>query len=170
MLLFHILQHLLLCGVIHLTPALGSRVRNAINSWRRIPAGFDRPVDANGKLLKDRPAKSKVPIRVHSIAELKDLFKQGYRVPDLDVRGNITHLLDDHSKVHPVVQALHLRKQQASQPGQRTDGFKIAVAIEGGGMRGCIGAGMITVRIHYALYYVIDSCAANAMIDMIHDC
>ena len=29
----------------------------------------------------------------------------------------------------------------------RTDGFKIAIAIEGGGMRGCVAAGMVSVSL-----------------------
>jgi predicted patatin/cPLA2 family phospholipase len=31
----------------------------------------------------------------------------------------------------------------------RSDGFKIAIAIEGGGMRGCVAAGIVSVSISY---------------------
>ncbi|KAL7573061.1 hypothetical protein ACA910_018749 [Epithemia clementina (nom. ined.)] len=58
--------------------------------------------------------------------------------------------------VHPVAQLMHQRKkhqqQQPQQPqphqhhdenGKRKDGRRLAVAIEGGGMRGCVSAGMV---------------------------
>ena len=34
---------------------------------------------------------------------------------------------------------------QGSRAGERRDGMKIALAIEGGGMRGCVAAGMAAV-------------------------
>ncbi|MDX6740839.1 patatin-like phospholipase family protein [Actinocorallia sp. A-T 12471] len=43
---------------------------------------------------------------------------------------------------HPVVMALAERTRTGSRPGERTDGLRIALAIEGGGMRGTISAGM----------------------------
>ncbi len=43
---------------------------------------------------------------------------------------------------HEVVRALAARVAAGSQPGARHDGFRIALAIEGGGMRGVISAGM----------------------------
>jgi hypothetical protein len=59
--------------------------------------------------------------------------------------GDIASLLDDRSKIHPVVEALYKRKAESSEQGRRVDGYKIGLAIEGGGMRGCVGAGMIYV-------------------------
>jgi predicted acylesterase/phospholipase RssA len=41
-----------------------------------------------------------------------------------------------------VLRALAARRRAGSQPGARRDGFRIALAIEGGGMRGVISAGM----------------------------
>lgn len=42
---------------------------------------------------------------------------------------------------HPVLEVLHARVRSQSQPGQRTDPYKIGLAIEGGGMRGAVSAG-----------------------------
>ncbi|GAA1956138.1 patatin-like phospholipase family protein [Kitasatospora viridis] len=43
---------------------------------------------------------------------------------------------------HAVLAALADRLRSASRPGARTDGRRIALAVEGGGMRGAVSAGM----------------------------
>src|SRR5215475_12182253 len=43
---------------------------------------------------------------------------------------------------HEVPRVLAERLYADSRPGQRTDGLRIALAIEGGGMRGMVSAGM----------------------------
>jgi predicted patatin/cPLA2 family phospholipase len=43
---------------------------------------------------------------------------------------------------HPVIEALYRRREEGSRPGARTDGRRIALVIEGGGMRGVVSAGM----------------------------
>jgi predicted patatin/cPLA2 family phospholipase len=43
---------------------------------------------------------------------------------------------------HPVVQTLRRRREEGSRPGARTDGRRVALVIEGGGMRGVVSAGM----------------------------
>jgi predicted patatin/cPLA2 family phospholipase len=43
---------------------------------------------------------------------------------------------------HPVVRRLLRRREEGSRPGARTDGRRIALVIEGGGMRGVVSAGM----------------------------
>ncbi len=43
---------------------------------------------------------------------------------------------------HPVVQLIHRRRDEGSKPGERTDGRRVALVIEGGGMRGVVSAGM----------------------------
>jgi predicted patatin/cPLA2 family phospholipase len=45
---------------------------------------------------------------------------------------------------HPVVQTLWRRHRERSRPGARTDGRRVALVIEGGGMRGAASAGMAT--------------------------
>jgi predicted patatin/cPLA2 family phospholipase len=44
--------------------------------------------------------------------------------------------------MHEVVRVLGERGRAGSQPGERSDGFRVALAIEGGAMRGTISAGM----------------------------
>jgi predicted patatin/cPLA2 family phospholipase len=43
-----------------------------------------------------------------------------------------------------VVKALSRRREDGSQPGRRSDGRRVALVIEGGGMRGVVSAGMTT--------------------------
>ncbi|HEX5303933.1 MAG TPA: patatin-like phospholipase family protein [Streptosporangiaceae bacterium] len=43
---------------------------------------------------------------------------------------------------HEVLRVLAARTQAGSRPGERDDGFRVALAVEGGGMRGTISAGM----------------------------
>jgi Patatin-like phospholipase len=43
---------------------------------------------------------------------------------------------------HPVVRTILRRREQGSRPGARTDGRRVALVIEGGGMRGVVSAGM----------------------------
>jgi predicted patatin/cPLA2 family phospholipase len=45
-------------------------------------------------------------------------------------------------RAHPVVQTLLRRRREGSRPGARTDGRRVALAIEGGAMRGVVSAGM----------------------------
>src|SRR5947209_12381435 len=45
---------------------------------------------------------------------------------------------------HPVLQILRQRRETGSKPGARDDSAKVALAIEGGGMRGAISAAMCT--------------------------
>ncbi len=44
--------------------------------------------------------------------------------------------------MHEVLRVLRERARAGSLPGERRDGFRVALAIEGGGMRGTISAGM----------------------------
>jgi predicted patatin/cPLA2 family phospholipase len=45
-------------------------------------------------------------------------------------------------RAHPVVRILRRRRDEGSRPGARTDGRRVALVIEGGGMRGVVSAGM----------------------------
>ncbi|CAN0198086.1 unnamed protein product, partial [Ectocarpus fasciculatus] len=45
-------------------------------------------------------------------------------------------------ELHPAVQALLERATAGTKPSMHGDGRKIGLAIEGGGMRGCVAAGM----------------------------
>jgi predicted patatin/cPLA2 family phospholipase len=50
--------------------------------------------------------------------------------------------MTDDQRANPVVEALCRRRDEGSRPGARTDGRRIALVIEGGGMRGVVSAGM----------------------------
>lgn len=67
-------------------------------------------------------------------------------VKNLVVKGDTQMIGDKHQPnvVHPVVQLLHQRRKDRSK-----DSFKVALAVEGGGMRGCLSAGMVA-----AIYYL----------------
>ncbi|CAN0120678.1 unnamed protein product, partial [Ectocarpus sp. 12 AP-2014] len=45
-------------------------------------------------------------------------------------------------ELHPAVQALLERATAGTKPSMHGDGRRIGLAIEGGGMRGCVAAGM----------------------------
>ncbi len=44
--------------------------------------------------------------------------------------------------MHPLIEALHERRAAGSRPAARTDGRRIALAVEGGGMRGVVSSAM----------------------------
>lgn len=44
---------------------------------------------------------------------------------------------------HPVLDLLRQRLREGSRPGQRNDGFKLGLAVEGGGMRGIVTGAML---------------------------
>lgn len=110
----------------------------------QLPTGFERSTNFGSK----RPKKPSRPIRISNIRELKDHIRQGYRVRDLDVRGNVTFVSD-----HPVMQTLYERKAT----NRTNDGKKVALVIEGGGMRGVVGAGMATAVWYLGLADSIDA-------------
>jgi predicted acylesterase/phospholipase RssA len=65
----------------------------------------------------------------------------------LSVIGN-TQIIgspDHPDTVHPVLKLLHTRRKTGSKcvEGSRPDGHRVALAVEGGGMRGCVSAGMV---------------------------
>ena len=50
-------------------------------------------------------------------------------------------MTEDH-RGHPVIDIIRRRRAEGSRPGERHDGRRVALVIEGGGMRGVISAGM----------------------------
>lgn len=95
-----------------------------------------RPFAAAGRLA----AKSTAVADVATFRRLLD--ENQLQVGQLDVRGD-TSALRGGARVHPVLVALRARTAAGSKPGARADGLRIALAIEGGGMRGAVGAGMV---------------------------
>lgn len=63
----------------------------------------------------------------------------------------------DRSKpLHPVLEVLQARLAVGSKPGARADGYKLGLAIEGGGMRGVLSAGMAAALKYLGLQDAID--------------
>ena len=52
------------------------------------------------------------------------------------------HAMTEDQRDHPVIALLRGRREARSRPGRREDGRRIALVIEGGGMRGVVSAGM----------------------------
>jgi predicted patatin/cPLA2 family phospholipase len=57
---------------------------------------------------------------------------------------------------HPVLEVLRARLRDGSEPGVRTDPHKMAVVLEGGGMRGVVSAGMTAALERLGLTRCID--------------
>src|SRR5947209_18409474 len=62
----------------------------------------------------------------------------------------------EDQREHPVVQAILRRREEGSKPGRRTDGRRIALVIEGGGMRGVVSAGMTAAIEQLGLHDAFD--------------
>ena len=108
-------------------------------------------------------------IPVKSPQQLEDLLHKGVSVYQMDIRGiSLPGTQDATGRLvsptntrpaleqlqHPVIAALQERRRTGSKPGARKDGHKIALAIEGGGLRGCVSAGMASALAHLG----IDEC------------
>jgi predicted acylesterase/phospholipase RssA len=66
----------------------------------------------------------------------------------------------------PVLAVIRARAESGSLPGQRSDGHVVALAIEGGGMRGVVAAGMCAVLEEAGLVGAFDriyGCSAGAL-------
>lgn len=48
------------------------------------------------------------------------------------------------TSIHPVIQVLRARREGQGSSRERTDGFRVGLAVEGGGMRGVISGAMMT--------------------------
>lgn len=103
--------------------------------------------------LKERD--KKLPVEVTSLKVLQSLIADGVKVQDIDVRGDTSILLNT-TVIHPVIRAIYDRRESGSLPGNRNDNKKIAIAIEGGGMRGCVAGGMVTALWYLGLQDSID--------------
>ena len=121
-----------------------------------LPDGFIIDGSPNSREEKGKFQERKAPkekIRVTSVQQLKNLIRTGYRLRDFRIEGDTKV---QNAPIHPAVKALYDRKKSNSEPGQRTDGKRIALAIEGGGMRGCVSAGMVTAVWYLGLKDSID--------------
>jgi hypothetical protein len=98
--------------------------------------------------------------RITSYEAFRKAMANGVSYKTMDIRGDSSALLgasEAAHQVHPVVAALYKRKQQGSKAGARRDGMKIALAIEGGGMRGVVAAGMAAAISELGLVDSVDA-------------
>lgn len=58
-----------------------------------------------------------------------------------DALRSSIEMTEDH-RGHPVVEIIRRRRSERSRPGNRSDGRRVALVIEGGGMRGIVSAAM----------------------------
>ena len=58
--------------------------------------------------------------------------------------------------VIPTLELIRLRARQGSRPGDRNDDCRLALVIEGGGMRGVVSGGMVAALEHLGLRNVFD--------------
>ena len=119
-----------------------------INDYN-LPNGFTKLTD-----ISQTYKKPKIPIPVNSIVDLKSYIRKGYRVRDLDVRGNTTMSISNPVN-HPVIKLLYNRKNNITSNSSNSS-EKIALVLEGGGMRGVVGAGMVSAVWYLGLSDSID--------------
>jgi predicted acylesterase/phospholipase RssA len=76
----------------------------------------------------------------------------------LNVQGDTQNIgSPEHPEfTHPVAKLLHARKRRNSTLENRGDKHRVALSIEGGGMRGCVSAGMICAVDYLNLTSAID--------------
>ncbi|WNI18772.1 patatin-like phospholipase family protein [Actinacidiphila sp. ITFR-21] len=70
--------------------------------------------------------------------------------------GDAQNTREHWDPAHPVLEILRARRDEGSLPGQRTDGATVALAVEGGGMRGVISAAMLTQLEDYGFKNAFD--------------
>ena len=66
--------------------------------------------------------------------------------PDAPCEASTSGRVSDVPADHPTLGLIQQRARQGCKPGQRRDGFKLGLVVEGGGMRGIISGAMLMVR------------------------
>lgn len=127
--------------------------------WRSSPSTM-----RSSSLGQPRTKKKKL---VSTVDELRQaVLKEGYDFAQLQLPNQRQQLEETeykHNKPgdlldHSVLQLIQERFQNSSLPGQRSqnDTAVLALAIEGGGMRGCVSAGMAAAIVSLGLVDTID--------------
>uniref|UniRef100_A0A7S1V8P2 PNPLA domain-containing protein n=1 Tax=Grammatophora oceanica TaxID=210454 RepID=A0A7S1V8P2_9STRA len=90
------------------------------------------------------PSLRRQPSRpVYSANDLhRAILDEGLQLKELDNAMSETNLTVQELLQHEVVQIMAQRFHEGSKPGHRTDPHKVALCMEGGGMRGAVSAGM----------------------------
>mmetsp|Transcript_12626 Transcript_12626/g.27984 ORF Transcript_12626/g.27984 Transcript_12626/m.27984 type:complete len:655 (-) Transcript_12626:640-2604(-) len=121
---------------------------------KTIPGLYDYWADKKKRFRKKKGKKDDGTTSVGAIDDDGDDIDYDALLAAVDVKGD-TQIIgspDHPDLVHPVLQLLHERRRTKSPltptTETRPDGFKVALVVEGGGMRGCLSAGMVAA-IHY---------------------
>jgi predicted patatin/cPLA2 family phospholipase len=133
--------------------AVCARQRPAITSLRSVVVmppstheSFKQEESKSGK----KPGSKTVPkTRVSTADEFRKVVAAGAPLGTLEVVGDAS--IQDMQTPHPVLQVLAQRRAEGSKPLERKDKFKVALALEGGGMRGCVAAGMASALLDAGL-------------------
>lgn len=117
------------------------------------------------RLHKPVMLQSRRPAAQVSINSMEELARLKRPLASVTVTGNTSSLTSSH----PTVQLVLQRIAQDSKPGRRpwTDKEKIALSIEGGGMRGCVSAGAVAALNFLGLNDAVDvvyGSSAGAMV------
>ena len=131
----------------------GKEIREAKSNHRHIPgtkfdiksvAELNAYFDDEANRFRDKKGE----------IDYDDLLKSLSVEGDTQIIGSPDH--PDY--VHPVAKLLHERKRKNSTcvEGPREDGCKVALVVEGGGMRGCVSAGMVCALHHLGLRETVD--------------
>ena len=98
------------------------------------------------------------PVVVTNVHELRRaILDDDYPMKQIDLQCPMADLTVQQALHHDVLQLIAERFHSQSTPGHRTDNATLALAFEGGGMRGCVSAGMAAAIGSLGLCNVFDS-------------
>lgn len=101
-----------------------------------------------GMAFKDQSRKKRQTVQVSDVHELrKAVLDDQYSLSQVELAKQIDASVKESIDAtfhqnHAVLQLMKQRFETGSKPGHRQDKATLALAIEGGGMRGCVSAGM----------------------------
>ncbi|CAM9416329.1 unnamed protein product [Scytosiphon promiscuus] len=132
----------------------------AASGEKSVEAAAVKPKEgARGEAKKKKKRKKKERVRVTTAGEMRRLMSEegGMKLFELDARGDSQEMLEAREDEHPVLEVLRKRVKAGTTPGCHGDGLKVGLAIEGGGMRGCVSAGMIATILTLGLMDTFDA-------------
>ena len=100
---------------------------------------------APSSLKVDKKKKKKTPaaFKVSNIHQLRRaVLDEGAELKQVNLTPSFVDVRIEDVSNHDVLQLIAERFHSKSQPGSRKDNSTLALAMEGGGMRGCVSAGM----------------------------
>lgn len=115
-----------------------------------------------GMALQDQSRKMRQTVQVSDVHELrKAVLDDQYPLSQVELAKQIDTSIKESIDAtflqnHAVLQLMKQRFETGSKPGHRQDNATLALAIEGGGMRGCVSAGMAAAIASLGLTDTID--------------